>query len=94
MQAAVDLGDIKFDEKYACVWVIPPKVVDEMQPHAHCKAVDAGVQLLPYDSLVECMRVPFWKGEVMEESCFDGEFYQLVKCRLAFETKGVELSIF
>ena len=47
-----------------------------------------------YDLLVECIRVPFGKREVAEESCFDGECSVIVKCWFVFEAKGAEIPIF
>ena len=36
--------------------------------------------MVPYDLLIKCIHVPLWKQEVVEEFCFDSEFFLVVEC--------------
>ena len=50
----------------------------------HGKTVDARIQLVLYDLLVECIRVPFGVGEIVHESHFDGESTSIIERWLVF----------
>ena len=61
------------------MWMVPPQVVYKIEASAHGEPVDARIQLVLYDLLVECIRVPLWVGEVVQESSFDGELPSVIE---------------
>ena len=69
-------------------------MMDEMEAPAHGKPINLWVQLVLYDSFVECIRVPLWKGEVVKEPRFDFFVALVAKGEFFLEAKRVELSVF